>query len=429
MTIHFTDPAFVDRLAANLLSGLWSTDSMVVQAGFAFADDKTLIAKVVPLVRDHFSAGRPKHKVLAKFLLKVISKIPHEPDVRERPLDAPTMTARWPVPMLRTTGALAEWLKIPVGQLDWLADVKGLTLKQSEPKLRHYVNVWIARPHRKPRLLEVPKPRLKAIQRRILHEILDKIPPHDAAHGFRVGRSIVSYVKPHVGQRIVLRFDLRDFFASVSRAQVEATFRKAGYPRAVAKLLTGLCTTRTPQEVNRDNRFAARHLPQGAPTSPALANLAAYRLDVRLTALAQKLGATYTRYADDLAFSGDQRLARTAKRVQILVGVIAAEEGFELNFRKSRFMRQSVRQQLAGVVVNARPNLKREDYDQLKAILHNCIRHGPASQNRAGHADFRRHLQGRIAHVRSLHAERGAKLQAMFERIDWTPNHEAGAAG
>jgi hypothetical protein len=109
MTTHFTDPAFVDRLAGTLLNGPWSKAPMVERAGFAFADDKTLIAKIVPLVRDHFSAGRPKHKILAKFLLKTISKIPHEPDVRERPLDTPTMTACWPVPMLRTTGALAEW--------------------------------------------------------------------------------------------------------------------------------------------------------------------------------------------------------------------------------------------------------------------------------------------------------------------------------
>ena len=167
------------------------------------------------------------------------------------------------------------------------------------------------------------------------------------------------------------------------------------------------------------NHWRARHLPQGAPTSPALANLVAYRLDVRLHALAQKLGATYTRYADDLAFSGDQRLERAAKRLQVLVGVIAAEEGFELHFRKSRFMRQGVRQQLAGVVVNVRPNLKRKAYDELKATLYNCARQGPESQNRAGHADFRRHLAGRIAYVKMLHPERGAKLQALFERIVW----------
>ena len=95
----------------------------------------------------------------------------------------------------------------------------------------------------------MPKAQLKAIQRRILHEILDRIPPHDAAHGFRSKRSIVSYVQPHVGRRIVLHFDLRDFYASVSAPRVQAIFRTAGYPREVARLLAGLCTTRTPDEV------------------------------------------------------------------------------------------------------------------------------------------------------------------------------------
>jgi hypothetical protein len=219
---------------------------------------------------------------------------------------------------------------------------------------------------------------------------------------------------------MVLHFDLRDFFASVSAARVRAVFRAAGYPHEVACLLTGLCTTRTPEELNVDGiRWRRRHLPQGAPTSPALANLAARRMDLRLHALAQKLGASYTRYADDLAISGGRRLERAVRRVNVLVGIIAGEEGFEVNFRKTRFMRQSVRQQLAGVVVNAKTNGKREEFDLLKAILHNCARDGPASQNRTGHPDFRRHLLGRIAHVRLLNRMRGTKLQTLFDRIRW----------
>jgi RNA-directed DNA polymerase len=284
----------------------------------------------------------------------------------------------------------------------------------------NYVPVWVRHRRGKPRLLEVPKPKLKAIQRRILHEILDHIPPHETAHGFRAKRSVLSYVQPHVGQRIVLRFDLRDFFTCVSAARVRGIFRTAGYPPEVAELLTGLCTTATPSDVSPDDpRRGVRHLPQGAPTSPALANLAAYRLDIRLHALARKLDATYTRYADDLAFSGGYRLSRAAGRIQEIVALIAGEEGFELHFRKSRFMRQGVCQQLAGVVVNVRPNLRRKVYDELKATLYNCIRHGPASQNHKDHADFRRHLQGRIAHAKLLHAVRGMKLQSLFEQIVW----------
>jgi hypothetical protein len=141
--------------------------------------------------------------------------------------------------------------------------------------------------------------------------------------------------------------------------------------------------------------------------------------------LARSAGAAHTRYADDLAFSGDQELERSARRFQVLVCRIALEEGFEVHTRKSRFMRQGVRQQLMGIVVNAHPNPPREEYDRLKATLHNCARSGPAAQNREGHADFRAHLLGRIAHMTMLNAARGRRLRTVFDRILWDPELRA----
>ena len=82
-------------------------------------------------------------------------------------------------------------------------------------------------------------------------------------------------------------------------------------------------------------------------------------------------------------------------------------------------MRQGVRQQLVGIVVNVHPNIHREEYDDVKAIIYNCVRHGPASQNRDGHPDFRAFLLGRIAHVTTLNQSRGQRLRTLFERIDW----------
>jgi hypothetical protein len=272
------------------------------------------------------------------------------------------------------------------------------------------------------------------MQRRILHEILDRLAPHEAAHGFRAGRSVVTYAAAHAGKQIVLRFDLRHFFASVRSSRVHALFRTVGYPRDVARVLAGLCCNRVPESVwqelppdvrRRSDEAAYRlfyrqaHLPQGAPTSPAMANLCAFRLDCRLHALARSLDATYTRYADDLAFSGGTALERSARRFQVLVGSIALEEDFELQMRKSRIMRQGVRQQLAGVVVNSHPNIGREHFDRLKAILTNCIRLGPFSQNRDGHADFRGHLAGHIAYIAMLNTVKGRRLRALFDRIQW----------
>ncbi|MEM8736564.1 MAG: reverse transcriptase domain-containing protein, partial [Planctomycetota bacterium] len=145
--------------------------------------------------------------------------------------------------------------------------------------------------------------------------------------------------------------------------------------------------------------LARSRLPQGAPTSPAIANAVAYRLDQRLAGLARSVGADYTRYADDLTFSGDLSFVGAVSRVIPLVGAIAMEEGFTVNFRKTRRMYSGHRQTVLGLTVNDRPSASRHDYESLKAQLFNCIRHGPSSQNHDGYIDFRNHLRGRIQFV------------------------------
>jgi hypothetical protein len=319
-----------------------------------------------------------------------------------------------------------------MGDLYWFADCQGRNRRTDASALQHYTYRWLVSRKGKARLLEIPKARLKDIQRRLLHELLNHIPPHEAAHGYRTGRSIASYVAPHTGCAVVLHFDLCRFFPSIGMAKVRALFRTAGYPPAVAQLLAGLCTNAVPADFlsakpaiarpargSDDRVFLAPHLPQGAPTSPALANLAAYRLDCRLDGLSRAVGARYTRYADDLVFSGDEVLERCARRFHVHVCRIALEEGFEVNTRKSHFMRQGVRQQVAGIVLNARPNLPRDEFDRLKATLTNCVRHGPHGQNRAAHADFRAYLAGRIGYVAMIHAARGRRLRGVFEQIRW----------
>jgi hypothetical protein len=299
--------------------------------------------------------------------------------------------------------------------------------------LRNYLYRWRKKADGSARLIESPKQRLKAIQRNILAGILSVIPSHDAAHGFRTGRSIKSFTAPHIGREIVLKLDLKDFFPGVSKARVAAVFRTAGYPESVADLLAGLCVNSTPALVLADRPsspgersgpavcalYRRPHLPQGAPTSPALGNLAAYRLDCRLTGLAKAAGAQYTRYADDMAFSGGSDFARGIKRFRAEVCEIALEEGFLVHPGKTRVMRKSIRQQAAGVVLNRRPNVARPLFDRLKAILHNCVIHGPAGQNRDKIPDFAAHLAGRIAHVGMLNPARGEKLRREFERICW----------
>jgi RNA-directed DNA polymerase len=429
------------NLAAAFLSGPWSMESLVRRGSRACGNKERWLRALARSVLRVFNASRPDEATLTKHIEQNRdfdayweARGQQDPLLRQLFWAIPTMApSPWPVPAFATTSALAEWLGLTPAELDWFADRHGFEARLPAGPLRHYTYHWLAGRSGKLRLLEKPKQRLKAIQRRLLHEVLDRIPPHDAAHGYRPGRSLLTFVTPHCSRRLVLRFDLRDFFPSVPRGRVHALFRTAGYPPDVARVLAALCTNVVPREVwnasplaavdpndwARRQHYRSPHLPQGAPTSPALANLCAYRLDCRLAALARSAGAGYTRYADDLAFSGDATLERSARRFQVHVCRIALEEGFEVNTRKSRFMRPAVRQQLAGVVLNARPNVRRGDYDRLKAILCNCVRHGPASQNRDGHADFRAHLAGRIAHVALLNPRRGERLRTLFGRINW----------
>lgn len=340
---------------------------------------------------------------------------------------APFATAL-PIPAIESEAKLADWLQLTPGELEWFADLCGLLAKPGAPQAaQHYVYRLLPKgPSGQVRLIECPKGRLKAIQRQILSEILTPVPPHAAAHGFVRDRNVRSFAAPHTGQLVVLKMDLRDFFPSIPGPQIQAVFRALGYPERVADLLGGLCTNATPSAIwppgaPRETIDLHRrpHLPQGAPTSPALANICAYRLDCRFSAFAQTCGAVYTRYADDLVFSGNEQFAACVDRFAIHAAVIAAEESFTVNHRKTRIMRRSVRQHIAGVVINENVNLRRGDCDRLKAILTNCIRLGPESQNRDGILHWREHLDGRVAYVHSVNAGRGLKLRELWNQIRW----------
>jgi hypothetical protein len=339
---------------------------------------------------------------------------------------------RWQVPAIESVGDLARWLRTNPSELLWLANLRHLPVHaqpdgRSNP-LSHYHYSVVAKTSGSFRLIEAPKRKLKAIQSKILSEILGPIPVHAAVHGFRPGHSMQTFAAPHIGQHAVLRIDLRDFFPSLNRARVQAIFRIAGYPEPVAEILAGLCTNSVPRNViasadpSRDHPgriYERAHLPQGAPSSPALSNLCAYRLDCRLAGLAKAAGAVYTRYADDLAFSGGLRFNQGVERFASHASAIVLEEGFEVNHRKTRVMRRSVRQHLAGLVVNQRINIARRDIDTLKAILTNCVRQSPNIQNRQEHPSFRLHLDGRVGFVESVNPDKGARLRKIYEQIQW----------
>jgi len=347
------------------------------------------------------------------------------------PTQAQTRDER--VHLISTLAELSTLLDLSLGELDWFADTKKWNRRAAPGHLHHYRYEWRRRSGRVPRLFEVPQSRMRAVQRTVLASILSAVPTHDAAHGFVPGRSAITGAQQHTGSRVVIALDLVTFFARVTARRVYSTLRQVGYPEAVAHSLAGLCTNAVPHRVlsamppggTPEARFALRqalataHLPQGAPTSPMLANLAVRRLDSRLEGWATHSGATYTRYADDLAFSGDALLLTRADAFVRGVQRIVLAEGHQLNALKTRVRKRSVRQTVTGIVVNERTNVTRTEFDRLSATLHNCVLHGPASQNREKHADFRAHLLGRITWVESLNPGRSARLRGEFARIRW----------
>lgn len=347
------------------------------------------------------------------------------------------------LPALRHFGELAALLQIDS------RDLYKLVVRTSA---RHYLFHEIPKKSGGIRLLMAPLPRMKAAQRRLLDVLVSKVPLHQAAHGFREGQDVLTNAGPHVGKPVVICMDITDFFPSFTFRRVSGYFRHLGYSRGIAVALANLTTWSpraafdTPQVTgrhlktlapearkalleragwldSRGNEIPSRmwpQLPQGAPTSPGLANAIVWRMDKRLSALARKFGGDYTRYADDLTFSGFEKMAEHSRTFIRIVEKIVRTEGLAINVNKTRVMRKGRRQKVTGVVVNKQTNLSRRDFDLLKAILHNCINKGPSTQNRSNHPNFKEHLRGRVAHALHIGPERGAKLKKLFDAIDWS---------
>jgi len=438
------DSLLVDGLARALLAGKATPELLFHRCSLTLGRRWRWLRPLTQRYLTKFGTGaRPRHRDVVEFLRTdaglrhAQSKYSEQLSVRllsdgRQMLPFPA-AENWDLPAIDSAGDLAKWFGLEPGELRWFADLKGLGYKTKCGNLQHYHYRVLAKRFGRIRLIEAPKPRLKDLQQQILRWILEKIPIHTAVHGFVKGRSIKTFVAPHVGQKVVLRMDLQDFFPTFGGVRIQNLFRTLGYPEPVADLMGGVCTNSTPwlvwEEIASDlglicagelqRLYSRPHLPQGVPTSPALANICFYRVDCRLAALAKSAGASYTRYADDLAFSGDGAFEKSVERFAVHVAAVLREEGFRVHHRKTRVMRRGVRQYLAGLVTNQRMNVPRRNFDRLKAILTNCVRVGPESQNRDGRRHFRAYLEGCVSFVEMINPNRGKSLRAIFERIQW----------
>lgn len=298
----------------------------------------------------------------------------------------------------------------------------GYLLLASDQREGPYARFTIPKRGGGERVICAPRKQLRWVQRQILDQILTRMPTHPAAHGFVIGRSIVTNAQMHVGAALLLKFDLSDFFPTIHYHRVMGLFASFGYyvgdtrfgkdddSNRVAPTLARLCCYAPVPEAWDDVV-----LPQGAPTSPAISNLVCRRLDARLDGLAKRNQGVYTRYADDLTFSFKDTTVNLG-RFRWWVDQICHQEGFFVNQSKFHVIRASQRQLVTGIVVNDELRIPREDRRRFRALLHNCRQHGLESQARE-RKDLGAYLRGFASYVHMVQPDEGAELLRQVDEL------------
>jgi RNA-directed DNA polymerase len=321
------------------------------------------------------------------------------------------------LPVLHTAAELALAMGITIGQLRFLAFSRRIGT------ISHYVRFQIPKKTGGVRDISAPLPKLKQAQQWILDNILERVALHHTAHGFRRGRSIVTNAQPHVGALVVINLDLQDFFPSIAYPRVKGIFRSLGYSEAIATILGLICTEADITEVELDGRTyyiaqTERHLPQGAPSSPAVTNILCRRLDRRLDRLAIGRGFSYTRYADDLTFSThDPEKIRDIGNIIHGTQGIVTHEGLTIHPDKTRVLRTSQQQEVTGVVVNQKLNVDRETLRRFRATLYQIEKDGLAGKQWGQSADLLQSIAGFANYVAMVNPTKGSQLVAQVRRI------------
>ncbi len=357
--------------------------------------------------RTHTVTARRRHKKYftadeARRLFSA-TMLTRERNLRDLTTDEPQL-ARYGLPLWHTEAALAGALEVEVKTL------RHFSTHSTKDRLTHYVTFAIPKRTGGERLIMAPKARLKSLQRKLNALLVSKLPISEYAHGFRTGHSVRSNAEPHVGKAVIVRLDIKDFFPSIHFGRVRGLLISLGYGYPVATTLAALMTEAPWQPVMvGDARFfpptGPRACPQGAPTSPGLSNALVVKMDRRLAGLARRYGFAYTRYADDLTFSGEDIAGAHALR--LLATRVVEEEGFAINEKKTRVVGRGSCQTVTGVVVNDVLGLSRQARRRLRAAIH---QYGKAQA--AGNADpgLLAQLDGKVAYISMLNAEQARRL-------------------
>ena len=328
----------------------------------------------------------------------------------------PARLANYQLPVFADAAALAQAMNVPVGELRFLS------FHRKVAKTSHYKRFYMLKKSGGVRLISAPMPRLKNLQHWVLANILQHVPLHPAVHGFRPEHSVVTNAAPHLGQELVVNMDIKDFFPTVTYKRVKGLFQAFGYAEQIATILALICTEPDVDEVELDGQTyyvakSERHLPQGAPTSPALTNILCKRLDCRLQGMTDKLGFIYTRYADDMTFSASAETAAHLPKLLWQTQKIVADEGFTLHPDKLRVMRKGSRHEVTGVIVNEKLSINRKTLDNFRALLFHVEKDGLEGKTWKGAPVSLAMLKGYANYVAMVNPEKGEPLVARVNKL------------
>ena len=287
------------------------------------------------------------------------------------------------------------------------------------------------------RMISIPPPSLAEAQRWLVDNVLRYTTPHPASFAFHPDSSPVIAAEQHPNTKWLLKVDIEDFFHSVSEGRVSVIFADLGFPKLLAFEFGRLCTISCDRGPNRNpdphpgpitfyqSNFEGI-LPQGAPTSPMLANLAMLRTDAKLSAYAQEMGFRYSRYADDLAFSSTRdRSISEMHALQREVYRILNDAGFRPNHRKTAIRGPGTRRIILGLLVDGpSPRLSRGYKDNIRLHLHYLTspEYGPAKHamaRKTGISSIYHHVRGLIAWVEQVEPAFGRAALEQFRSADW----------
>ncbi len=326
------------------------------------------------------------------------------------------------LPVIFSRKHLSQILNIPYLELSWMIDGTESLYKFYQIKKRNGNGF---------RQIFSPYNSLRIIQQYIKYEILDVIPVHPKCTGFVKGKSILDNALPHKNKEAILNMDLLKFFDTITQNRVYGIFRSLGFAKNLAIDLAKLITVKLPQEyietfspkelkayreiVPEDSNV----LPQGAPTSPLMANIILRRLDKRLAKLADTCKVDYSRYADDITFSGE---VHNLPQIRLLKRIIR-DEGFNVNWKKVGIYKKGRKQIVTGLTVSNDVHVHRNFKKEIKKHIYGCINFGVEEHLKFMDLEnkhlYKEWLLGKIYFINSIEPEVAKKMLADYNKITW----------